>query len=69
MATYIQVDIWGGDLHQRLVRSYEETDWKRVAEIVECEVEAGMLVNILHTDFKCPPEKVEEQTNKLKGLL
>lgn len=55
----IQIDIWGGDLHTDLVREYAVKTWQEAAAIIEDEAEAGMLVNVLHTDFKAPADKAD----------
>ena len=56
----IQIDVWGGDLHQNLVREHFAEDWAKASALIEAEVEAGCLVNVLHLDFKCPPDKGQE---------
>lgn len=55
----IQIDVWSGDCHQTLCREYYLSNWVDAVKIIEQEVEAGMLVNVLHTDFKAPPEKAK----------
>ena len=51
----IQIDVWAGEHHQSLVREYFVKNWHEAASIIEREVEAGMLCNVLHTDFKSAP--------------
>lgn len=50
----IQIDIWGGDMHQRLVREHLVDNWTAAFSIIRDAVEAGLLANVLHTDFKAP---------------
>jgi hypothetical protein len=56
----IQVDVWGGDLHQNLVREHICTKWSEVFTIIENECETGNLVNILCLDFKVPESRRAE---------
>ena len=56
----IQVDVWGGDLHQNLVQEYICTRWFEVFEITERECESGNLINILCLDFKVPEARRAE---------
>jgi hypothetical protein len=56
----IQIDIWGGDLHQKLCETKTVDDWTEASKIIEQYVEAGMLVNVLHIDFKTPLERQNE---------
>lgn len=53
----IQVDVWGGDLHQKIIREHICTKWSEVFEITERECEAGNLINILCIDFKVPESR------------
>jgi hypothetical protein len=64
----IQVDVWGGELHQFLVRSSICHDWADVSQMVETECESGQLVNILCLDFKTPPERQHEIDGAMKKL-
>lgn len=50
----IQIDIWGGDMHQRLVREHLVDNWSTAFPIIQEAVDAGLLANVLHTDFKAP---------------
>lgn len=65
----VQVDVWGGDLHQRLVRSFTCESWAEVAKITETECEAGNLVNVLCLDFKTPPDRQSEVDQAMKKLM
>lgn len=65
----IQVDVWGGDMHQRLVQEHIVSDWKEVARITEEACEVGLLVNVLCLDFKVPPERYEEQRRAMASAL
>jgi hypothetical protein len=56
----IQVDVWGGDLHQKLVQEYICTRWSEVFEITERECVAGNLINILCLDLKVPESRRAE---------
>lgn len=62
MANKIQVDVWGGELHQNHVASVEFDTWAEASQFMEQQVEAGLLCNVLHTDFKTPSERVDEMT-------
>ena len=62
MANKIQVDVWAGDMHQKHAAAEEFDTWAEAAQFMEQQVEAGLLCNVLHTDFKTPPERVEEMT-------
>lgn len=62
---FIQIDFWGGDLHQSLVRSHSTSCWKEAAQMIECEVEAGNLANVLHTDFKAPAGAANDAMHRL----
>lgn len=65
----ILVNVWAGDVHQNHVGSYTSEDWSEVFQFVEAQVEGGMLCNILHTDFKVPPERVAQaEAELLKNL-
>ena len=65
--TFILVDVWAGDLHQSLVETGQFDDFEEAADFMRERVDAGMLCNVLHTDFKAPAEKVEEQKKALAG--
>lgn len=65
----IIVDIWGGDLHQNYVKRLEFDAWPDAASAIEAEVEAGLLCNVLHSDFKCPDDKVEVANVAMSALV
>ena len=65
----IQIDIWGGILHQSLVREYLVASWVEASEIIEREVEGGMLANVLHTDFKAPADMADAANEAFAKLL
>ena len=70
MQSKIQVDVWGGELHQNHVASVEFKVWADASQFVEHQIESGMLCNVLHTDFKAPSERVDEMTAAvLKGFM
>lgn len=64
-----KIDVWGGDLHQRHIGATEKDDWSAAADFMAPLVEAGLLCNVLHTDFKCPPERLEEMERELAKHL
>jgi hypothetical protein len=57
----IQVDVWGGDLHQRHVSEHYFDSFQKAVNLISEQIEAGNLCNILHTDFVAPTERVSEQ--------
>ena len=65
----IQIDVWAGELHQDHVGSHHTDDWPAAAEFMQAQVDAGMLCNVLHTDFKAPPERVAEMEAALAAAL
>lgn len=65
----IRVDIWGGDLHQNLIQTHDLTDWDEVLDLVKEAVETGLLVNVMHLDFRAPPSRVAEQNQALRRYL
>lgn len=60
MTSKIQIDVWAGKEHQSLVREHFVDQWSDAARIIEQEVEAGMLCNVLHTDFKTQSSEANE---------
>jgi hypothetical protein len=65
----IQIDVWGGDMHTELVREHQAKSWTQAAKIIEQEVETGMLVNVLHIDFKAPADLAQETIDRIvRGL-
>lgn len=65
----IQIDVWGGDLHQNFVRRHKTDSWLSATKIIENEVETGFLVNVLHSDFKFPPERQGEVDEALASVV
>ena len=59
MSGSIIVDVWAGEMHQTLTASHKVETWTQAFLLIENAVEAGFLVNVLHSDFLAPPEKVE----------
>lgn len=57
----IQIDLWGGDLHQNLVQTHRLDDWAEAFDLVQEAAETGLLVNLLHLDFRAPAHRFEEQ--------
>lgn len=64
-----QVDIWAGDLHQRHIGCETFDEWAEAAIFMQQHVDAGLLCNILHTDFKAPMHRVDEQIAALAKIL
>ena len=64
-----QVDSWGGDLHQRHLGAKRFDHFEEAAKFMESQVDAGLLCNVLHTDFKAPPERVAEAERDLAATL
>jgi hypothetical protein len=64
-----QVDAWGGDLHQRHHSTELCDTWAEASALMEPLIDAGMLCNVMHTDFKAPPERVAEMGKALKKQL
>jgi hypothetical protein len=60
-----QIDVWGGDLHQRHIGTKHLEDWPKAVDFMAPLIDAGMLCNVLHTDFQCPPERVAEAERDL----
>lgn len=65
----IQIDVWSGDLHTNHVGRHQVDNWQEAASFMEGQVEGGMLCNVLHTDFKAPPERVAEAEKALAATL
>lgn len=55
----IQVDIWGGKLHQRLAESRTFEEWPDALGYIQKHVDAGNLANVLATDFKAPKKETD----------
>ncbi|WP_312527083.1 hypothetical protein [Paracoccus sp. (in: a-proteobacteria)] len=53
----IQIDLWAGELHQRLASTAYTDSWLEAAGIIQEAVEAGMLANVVHSDFIAPEHK------------
>lgn len=64
-----QLDIWGGDLHQRLVGSKSFDEWGELSSIAKEATDAGLLCNILHTDFKSPNDLADAEFKRLFASL
>lgn len=64
-----QVDVWSGDLHTDHVASNCFEDWSDVASFMNPLIDAGLLCNVLHSDFKAPPERVKEIEQQLLAGL
>lgn len=64
-----QVDVWGGDLHQNHLGAKQYDDWAQVSDFIGPLVDAGLLCNVLHTDFQAPPERVAEMEKELSRYL
>lgn len=62
----IQVDVWGGTLHQNLMEEHLFEDWKDAADLIQSRVEAGCLCNVLHTDYRPP---AGEQAEAMEAAL
>jgi ribosomal protein S11 len=60
-----QVDFWGGDMHTEEAGTLEFAGWAAAAEAMRTAVDAGLLCNVLHTDFKAPPGAAEAAMRKL----
>ena len=65
----IQVDVWSGDLHHQHAGTREFSEWEDASTFMAEMVEAGMLCNVLHTDFKAPAERVSEAEAALAATL
>ena len=65
----IQVDVWGGDLHQYHVSKHQFDDFESAAKLMGEQIEAGNLCNVLHTDFIAPPERIAEQEAEMLKQL
>ena len=55
-----QVDTWGGDLHQTHVETSLFEDWTDAQSYMRTRIDAGLLCNVLDTDFKTPANRVHE---------
>ena len=69
MSGRIQIDLWGGDLHQNLVDSRLAEGWDEAARIIRDSVEGGLLANVLHLDFKTPEERLDEMNAAIRAAL
>lgn len=65
----IQIDTWGGDLHQNHVGTDYFDYWQEALKFVQERVEEGHLCNVLHTDFKAPEYLVKEAEKTLASQL
>lgn len=66
----IQVDTWGGDLHQRHVSQNTFETWEAASEFMRLRIDEGHLCNVLDADFKAPPGRAEEaEAAMLKQLM
>jgi hypothetical protein len=61
----IQVGVWAGDLHQVHVGEFEFPSWAEASAYMKEQVDGGMLCNVLDTDFKTPPSRLEEMNAAL----
>ncbi len=61
----IRIDLWSGELHTNFHSRYETSDWKTALALIEVSSEAGLLVNVLHTDFRVPPERMQEAETEI----
>lgn len=68
MKNKIQVDVWAGYLHQKLAVRQNFDSWAEASAFIEQQVEAGMLCNVLHTDFKSPGERKVELDKVMLNL-
>lgn len=64
-----QVDVWAGDLHQEHVGATSFDTWAEAADFMGPLVDAGLLCNTLHSDFKAPPERVRAAEESLLKYL
>ncbi len=69
MSGRIQIDLWGGDLHQNHVDCRLVDDWPSAFPVIQEAVEAGLLANVLHLDFKVPGERQEEVNAAFRALI
>lgn len=65
----IQVDVWGGDLHQNHVACERFENWEAASTYMMRRIDEGHLCNVLHTDFKAPPERAAEMAGAMKKHL
>ena len=65
----IQIDYWSGELHQHHHGTEYFDNWNDACRSIEEAVENGFLCNVLHTDFRAPPERLEEAKQLLKDQL
>lgn len=65
----LQIDVWSGELHQNHAGTFRTDDWEKAADFMEQQVDAGMLCNVIHTDFKAPPERLAEAEAALAKSL
>jgi len=63
------IDVWAGEVHQSHVGTLTTESWEDACKFIEQQVEAGMLCNILHTDFKAPPDRRGEAERALRETL
>ncbi|WP_347139468.1 hypothetical protein [Paracoccus sp. SSK6] len=65
----ILIDIWGGDLHQRLIESKLTDDWDEVQRVTRDAVDTGLLVNVVHTDFIPPDALADEALEEILAVV
>ena len=65
----IQVDVWSGDLHQEHAGFSQFDDWQGASDFMAPLIDAGLLCNVLHTDFKAPPERIAEMERELAKYI
>ena len=61
----IQIDLWGGDFHQSLVGEHVVATWPEAFAIIQSAVDAGLLANVLHQDFKANPQDADKAMRSL----
>lgn len=60
-----KVDVWSGDLQQTHCECVSFESWHALSDFVQSRVDAGLLCNILDTDFIAPSDRVAETKQAL----
>jgi len=65
----IQVDLWGGDLHQAFIDTKSFETLTDAVVFIQEALDCGQLVNLLHTDFRVPEHRGAEENAAMLALL
>ncbi len=60
-----ELDLWGGELHQRYLGRESFDDFAELCVRLQDAVDCGLLGNVIHGDFKPPPETTVERARQI----